>query len=349
MKFLPRFLLAFSIFIASTAVAEPPKTFQATDTQLDLQSATGQTREWLHAFEHPLETFSYTTSTLAEEPDFRVLQLTFPSPMTTPFAMNNTVPAELYLPTREGTKKLPAAIVLDILDGRAVLPRMTARVLASRGIAALYFPMPYYNTRRPPENAHFKLLDEDPQRNMVPPLRQMVMDARRAKAILASRPDIDAHRIGITGISLGGIMASLAAGVDGHFDRVAPVLAGGDMATLIFHAREMRGLRQILEHHHIDRDAAAQFLAPVEPLTYASRINPRTCLMINADRDEVIPKASTVSLSKAIGDPTLLWMPAGHYTGILFLPNMQQSVADYLLGREVTSLNRAPTSREQKP
>src|SRR5207245_6363401 len=122
------------------------------------------------------------------EEDFRIIQVTFPSPMKTPFEMNNTVPAELYLPKRPALGadgKMPAAIVLDILDGRAILPRMTARVLAARGVAAMYFPMPYYNTRRPPENAHFKLLDEDPRRYLIPPLRQLVMDVRRAKAVLA--------------------------------------------------------------------------------------------------------------------------------------------------------------------
>src|SRR5205807_187187 len=111
--------------------------------------------------------------------------------------------------------------------------------------------------------------------------------------------------------SLGGIMTSLAAGVDGEFYRVAPVLAGGDLAALIFHAREMRDLRRMLESHGVDRDAAAKLLAPVEPLNFAGRIDPKSCLMINAGQDEVIPRAATMSLWKAVGGPTLLWMPTG--------------------------------------
>ena len=38
------------------------------------------------------------------------------------------------------------------------------------------------------------------------------MDIRRAKAVLATRPEIDAAHIGITGISWGGYLTCLVAG-----------------------------------------------------------------------------------------------------------------------------------------
>jgi cephalosporin-C deacetylase-like acetyl esterase len=164
------------------------------------------------------------------------------------------------------------------------------------------------------------------------------MDARRARAILAGLPEIDADRIGITGISLGGIMSSLVAGVDGEFYRVAPVLAGGDLATIIFHCREMSKVRQKFVEHHVTRDDLAALLAPVEPLNFASRIDPKTCLLINADTDEVIPKTCTTALLHIIGDPTVLWMPGGHYSSALYLPVVEQKVADLMLGKTVKTL-----------
>src|SRR5206468_3012767 len=78
--------------------------------------------------------------------------------------------------------------------------------------------------------------------------------------------------------------------------------------------------------------------APVEPLNFAKRIDPKSCLMINAGQDEVIPKTATRELWKAVGSPTLLWMPTGHYSCVLFLPNAQQKVADFLLGQDVKTL-----------
>jgi dienelactone hydrolase len=316
------------------------ETSRATDLPLNLKNANAKTTEWLKGFAPAPTTFDYSIDLTSTESGLRIYQVTYPSPMKTPYAENNSVPAELYLPA-DAKGPIPAAIVLDILDGRAILPRVMARALAMRGVAALYFPMPYYNSRRPEGTARQDLLLRAQQdvNNLLSPIRQTVMDVRRAKAILASRPEIDPKRIGITGISLGGIMASLAAGVDGEFYRVAPIIAGGDIATLVFHARELRRVRQLLEEHGLARDDLAKVLDPVEPLNFASRIDPATCLMINAANDEVIPKTTTLALRKMIGDPTILWMPTGHYSCALFLPNAQQKVADFMLGQRVTTLS----------
>jgi dienelactone hydrolase len=323
------------LLLARSATAD---VHDAVDLPLNLKGATGQTAEWLKSFAADPATFHYTREAAVESDGLRICNLTFPSPMNTPFESNNSVPAELYLPAHsEG--KLPAAIVLDILDGRAILPRMMARALAQRGVAALYFPMPYYNARRPKETESLRQLVEQDPKLVLSPLRQTVMDVRRAKAILATLPEIDAHKIGITGISLGGIMTTLAAGVDGEFYRVAPVLAGGDVATIVFHCREMSRVRKLLIERDVTRDALAALVAPVEPLNFAARIDPRTCLMINADADDVIPKSCTDALRRTIGDPTLLWMPGGHYSAALFLPNVEQKVADLMLGKEVTTLD----------
>ena len=164
------------------------------------------------------------------------------------------------------------------------------------------------------------------------------MDIRRAKAILASQPEIDPHQLGITGVSLGGIVTALAAGVDGTFDRVVPILAGGDIAALTFSTRETRRMRGKLEAKGIDQKQLEAKFAPVEPLTFARRIDPAKCLMINAANDEVIPRLLTEKLAGAIGAPTLLWLPAGHYSAILYMPTIQNTTASFLLGNKVDRL-----------
>jgi hypothetical protein len=58
----------------------------------------------------------------------KVYDLTFPSPVKTDIAENNTVHAELFLPAGEGP--FPACIVLDILQGNAVISRSQALWLA---------------------------------------------------------------------------------------------------------------------------------------------------------------------------------------------------------------------------
>jgi dienelactone hydrolase len=342
------------VLCISTLAAASAEVRRATDLPLKPKGEAGDVAAWLKEFgPSSPQTFEYTVEpAAAEDPadvGIRIERVSYPSAMVTPFAENNTVPAELYLPKGAGAASpVPAAVVLDILDGRAILPRIMARALARRGVAAIYFPMPYYNVRRPKDNAHLKYAEDDPG-NVVSPLRQTVMDVRRAKAILATRPEVDPQRIGITGISLGGIMATLAAGVDGEFYRVAPIMAGGDLATLIFHTRETRSVREKLREHGIDRDALAKLMAPVEPLNFVSRIDPATCLMINASQDEVIPKDTTMALWRTIGQPTLLWMPTGHYSCVLFLPNAEEKVAEFMLGQKVTSLELDGGKSTTKP
>lgn len=316
------------LFIPATQPTTPVEEHRATDLPLKLGDAGAPAAKYLPRFATPPGKFTFTTQLLAEEETIRVYRLTFTSPLETPWPENNRVPAEYYVPRSASPRaKVPAAVVLDIMDGSAILPRVMARAAAQQGLAALYLPMPCYSDRRPAHDEHQQVLRDDPAR-AADGLRQTVMDVRRARAILLSLPEVDPEQIGLTGISLGGIMTALAAGVDGEFARVVPILSGGDVATIIFHAHETRKLRQMMVDKGMDR--AAEALAPVEPLNFALRIRSDRCLMINSANDEVIPKATTMALHKSIGEPQIVWLPAGHYSSLTYFPLMQKTVIEFL-------------------
>jgi dienelactone hydrolase len=338
-----RTVAALLVAVLTVSIAAAPatrpvvaRTFQVTD--LPLKKATGDTKliERLKPFDRPPETFECSILRINDEADLTLDQVIFPSPLQSPWPENNTVPGELYLP-KHVTGKVPAVIVLDILDGSAILPRSMARGFAEQGVAAFYFPMACFSARRPKGNAHLIAFQADPSK-AIDNMRQTVLDVRRGKAILASLPQVDADRISITGISMGGIMTALAAGVDGEFDRVVPILAGGDLAAITFHARETRIMRTAMEAKGITQESAEDLLGPVDPLSFASRIDASRCLMINATVDEVIPRATTDALRLAIGSPAILWAPAGHYSSIFFLPNIRQRAIDFVQGKKVDRL-----------
>ena len=68
-----------------------------------------------------------------------VYNLTFPSPVKSAIPENDTVYAEYFVPSSASAgDKVPAAIVLDILDGAAVVARGEAVWLAQHGIASLF-------------------------------------------------------------------------------------------------------------------------------------------------------------------------------------------------------------------
>jgi dienelactone hydrolase len=319
-----------NLFRPTARPATPVETVHARDLPLERRGANEELAKALRFFDAGSERFDYTLQLIEEAETFRVYRLAYPSPMKTPWPENNVVPAEFYVPRgATSAAKVPAAVVLDILDGSAILPRMMARAAAQQGLAALYVPMPCYNDRRPANNAHEKVLRDDPTKT-VDGLRQTVMDVRRARSILASRPEITDTNVGITGISLGGIMTALTAGVDGQFTRVVPILSGGDIADITFHCHEMRKLRAALLDKGITREGAAAVFAPVEPLRFATRVGADRCLMINAATDEVIPKKDTEALARAIGDPQVMWLQAGHYSALTYFPLMQKTVIDFL-------------------
>ena len=150
-------------------------------------------------------------------------------------------------------------------------------------------------------------------------MKQAVLDIRRARAWLASQPDVDQDAIGIMGISLGGIVGALSAECEPRFSSAALLLAGGDVNAIAWESDILRPLRQKWEAQGGTRESLRQVLAPVDPVTYGANLRGRRVLMLNASQDEIIPRAATESLWKSIGQPEIVWIDAGHITAARFL------------------------------
>ena len=98
-------------------------------------------------------------------------------------------------------------------------------------------------------------------------------------------------RLGVTGISLGGIVSSLAAAVDPAIREGAFLLAGGDLSTILWEMPEAAAYRkQWIESGRTQQDLKA-LTDPFDPLTYASRLKGKRLMMIAGKVDEVVPPA----------------------------------------------------------
>ena len=189
--------------------------------------------------------FDYRIRLLADRAQFRVYRLTYPSPVVTPVVQNNTIPADYYLPKNlQPGSKYPAVICLHILDGNEPLTDLVCSVLAGRGIPAISFKLPYYGDRGGPKGP--EIMADDPKL-FVGAIGQAGEDIRRTIDLLASRPEVNPQRIGITGISLGGIIAATAAGAEPRLYRAGLILSGGDLLAIIHHARETRPLSEMIQ------------------------------------------------------------------------------------------------------
>jgi dienelactone hydrolase len=108
--------------------------------------------------------------------------------------------AFLVLPRSSG--RHPAVVFLHGSGGSRVDLLVTAARLALRGAVAMTLSLPPARTYRP-----------------------VVIDVRRALDVLDERPDVDPHRLGVVGYSLGAQLAAIVAGVDGR-PRAVGVIAG---------------------------------------------------------------------------------------------------------------------------
>ncbi|MGC8644386.1 MAG: alpha/beta hydrolase [Isosphaeraceae bacterium] len=277
------------------------------------------------------EAFGFEIEPVLETPRYRVSRVRFPSPITTPAPENNVVPAEFFDPVGFPGRR-PAVVVLHILGSDFPLSRYVAARLADRGVAALFLKLPYYGERRPkggPGPVPVRFLSADIERTMTS-MRQGVCDVRRGLCWLASRNNVDRRRLGVTGISLGGIVASLAVAVDPAARDGVFLLAGGDLSRILWGMPETRKFRQAWEASGKTINDLKRLTDPYDPLTYAGRLSGKRLLMIAGKVDEVIPRASTLSLWNAAGKPEILWYDCGHYSAVGYLLPAIRTTVDFL-------------------
>lgn len=262
--------------------------------------------------------FDYTMKPLRDLPvsGVEIFQVMFPSPVTSPTPENNTVYAEYYRP--KGSGPFPAVIVLDITGGDQSLSRFIARTLAQNKIAGLFVQMAYYGPRRPPGSKLRMLSTNIPQ--TMDAVRQTVLDCRFAAAWLASRSEVDGHRIGIMGTSLGSFVATLSGEMDPRFSRVAILLGGGGLVDAFYDHPQAAPYVKIWELLGGTKQKVKDALSPVDPLTKAGNLKGRQVLMIAAKRDEIVPPSAAVNLWEAMGKPKIVWYDTTHYGAALYIP-----------------------------
>jgi dienelactone hydrolase len=276
--------------------------------------------------------FAYEMETVMSAQRYIVSKLRFPSPIETPDIENNLVHAEYFEPLGSGLKR-PGVVVLHILGADFPLSRYLAARMAQRGIAALFVKLPYYGERRPPSQGTTakRFLSPDIERT-VRSMRQAVHDVRRAACWLAARPGVDPDRLGVAGISLGGIVAALAAAVDPAISEGAFLLAGGDLSTILWMMPEGAPYRAAWLESGRTRQDLKLLTDPFDPLTYADRLAGKRLLFIAGKVDEVVPPASTVHLWEAAGRPPIRWYDCGHHSAVGFLlPGIRQTVDFFAL------------------
>ena len=224
------------------------------------------------------------------------------------------VPGGFMRPKTDGV--YPVILLLHGLtsDKDAVL-KLYGVPLVMHGFAVLALDAPYHGERKNPD---IRQTDTDVFGNTI---HEGVREYRVALDWLAKRKDIDPHRIGLIGYSLGAMMGVILGAVD---DRVQDLVlcVGGD-PVVSFAPNIPEGKRDNMYG--------------VSPSLFIGHIAPRRVLMLNGKKDMVMLYTASQRLFDAARQPkTQEWYDSGH-----ILPAIH---TNRCIGWLVEQLNPTPQS-----
>jgi dienelactone hydrolase len=263
----------------------------------------------------------------------RTFELRFPSPAPVVEADHpSAIVAGRYLcPREQPAKPQPAILILHHLQDDQTLELALGAWFAQRGFSCLVLWFPGYGPRRGDEG---KMVSAD-LGQLTHLLGQSVGDVHACRDWLAQRPEVDAERISLLGVSLGATLGTSISGMDPGFAACVLVLGGGDLATVIFNgSSETRGMARLLAERGVDRDGASEILAPIDPLSWAHRMPTDGVLMLNAANDEIFPRHCTERLREACpGEGPIHRYPGSHAGIAIFLPDIMNRAETFLRER----------------
>lgn len=213
--------------------------------------------------------------------------------------------------------KTPVIIVLPILGGNNSESDLFARYFAEHGFSAL---MVHRDTKQK-EKVNLETLEAS--------LREMVIDHKLVIDWIERNSKLDATRIGVFGISMGGIKAALLTALDTRVRAAVIALAGGDIPSILIHSKEKgveEKIAEIIKKNAVSKQdlfVILQKTIRTDPLLLAPYIDARKVLMISPIFDRVVPRANQRKLRRVIGKPETIDLLSGHYTAILYIPYVQ--------------------------
>ena len=139
---------------------------------------------------------------------------------------------------------------------------------------------------------------------------QLIKDLQRAVDVLRAHVDVDDERIAYLGISYGGAMGALFAGIERRLK--AAVLVVGD-GGLVSHFTGPEDASFMAGLPCATRVSWFQDMAPIEPIRFVAHAPPTALLLQNGRLDTLVPVADANALHAAAPQPrTILWYDAGH-------------------------------------
>lgn len=319
-------LVTCGALVAAAQEAPPRHTFEATDRPWPPDLPTETLRD-AFAFEHETFNVRFRPPTAGfTDPGGLAFHSLLPSEeLSLRVVMVDAYPAHNDPDSLLQNEPKPAVLLVHSLHPDMPIATALARSVTTQGVHAFVVHLPGYGNRPVPEDR--------PDWPGVVALRESVRavaEVRRACDAVAALPGVDPDRIVLQGTSLGSFPAAVAAGLNARHHGLVLLLGGGNVTNIIEHGqKDAANFRQTLERYGIDQAKRAELITPLEPLTIADRLNPKTTWLLAARNDTVVQPANALALADAVGldETRFVQLPGNHYTASLALP----AIADLLV------------------
>ena len=211
------------------------------------------------------------------------------------------VPHDSVRPT---TGRLPGVVMLHGAPGDAEGMTGVAMPVARQGAIVFALDAPFARRDR---NNPLSFTPRDSIDQV-----QLIVDLQRAVDVLVARPDVDPARLGFIGISYGGAMGALFAGVERRIGAYALLVADGGLAA---HFREWDdklgpGLPPLSKAEWCRWFDA---LEPIASTRFIGRAAPARVLFLWGKQDQLVTPKLASELYRAAGDTKeQRWYDSGH-------------------------------------
>jgi len=281
--------------------------------------------------DHPLffereKTFSAKVYGISDN----LFSVSFPSPVKTGDPVNDTVHGLFY--RVNGKKAL--VFVHGLHTSKEFLWMELGRRLGPKGISTFFVHLPYHMRRgehRYTSRERINFMDGVFSYHF---FRQASLDIVRAVDFLEYSGFTE---FSIAGVSLGGIVTSISAGMDKRFKHIILIATGGDHEIITWESIALAGMRRSYHREGITREVCHRcrqklegFVKGVEkcknpyivknriicfyfdPLSFAPLLRERNVMMIAGRFDRTIPREATLKLWEAVNRPPLYYLNTGH-------------------------------------
>ncbi|NOZ02459.1 MAG: prolyl oligopeptidase family serine peptidase [Deltaproteobacteria bacterium] len=227
------------------------------------------------------------------------------------------VKAHCYRPTQSKRgRERAGVVVLPITAGDYEVSTMLTVYLARQGFTCL----------RMERRAEW-LAPERTVEDLARLARQTPLDVGAGVDWFIENGGFDPDRLGVLGVSMGAMQASILAGTDPRVKAAVLVIGGAGLADLLLTAdddfineyREAVSNRLGIPESDLG-PVLHEALDPMDNAKPAGGMNPDTTLMFSALFDRVVRPRYGRRLWEAAGRPRRILLPCGHYSAEFFVP-----------------------------